>query len=167
MIAFWFSDIADDGGNLANLLFVDTLDDDVHRLGFDAHLDAINCWDDISVGMTDIKDKIVALHFSSVTDALDFEDFLEAFVDTLNHTIDDGSGSAVIHTHFDGIIWTCDKKMSVLDFEGKVLVEGLGELTELALDSDLGAIDGDSDTCWNGNRFSTDSRHFPYPPYQT
>ena len=85
---------SDVGGELADLLLVDAVDDDlVLRRDFDG--DAIDLFDGDQVGVTQVHDELVALFAGTIANAVDLEFLLEALGHADDHVVDEAAGQAV------------------------------------------------------------------------
>ena len=94
LIGFRRSLGSDVGGELADLLLVNAVDD--HLVGSrNLDGDAIDLFHGHKVGVAKVHDELVAFLAGSVADAVDVELLLEAIGNTDNHIVDEAAGQTV------------------------------------------------------------------------
>ena len=157
----------DFGCKLADLLLVDTLDDDVVCVG-DVDLDVLVLAHDDLVGVTEVHDKVLAFLAGAVADAVDLQLLFKAVGHADDHVVDQRTGQTVQGTVLLGVVGAGDVDDTIVDVDLHLGYEG-------ALDAALGALDGDVivlvdldfNAGGNGDGCSTDSRHcVPSLPYK-
>ena len=104
--------------------------------------------------------EVLALHLSSVADAYDFEDFLEAFGDADDHVVDEGSRHAVGGA--DGLVVVCarDGNCAVRNGDGDVVHDIHLEGALSAFDGHMLAVDRYVYALGKRYGFASYSRHF-------
>src|SRR3954454_6851633 len=105
--------LANDGGDLADLLLGDPLDDHARGLGH-LELDALRGLDRYGMRVAERQLEVAALELGAIADALDLQGLREAVRDALDHVRHEGSREPVQRTVLRAVGRARDEDVAVL-----------------------------------------------------
>src|SRR5690606_6331945 len=159
--------LADVRGDLADLLLVDALDDQLGRL---LHLqrDARGGLDGDRVAVAARPHEALALAHHAATAVLDLQRLLEALRRPGAHAVHQGPGEPVQTAHVGAVLGPAHDHLAVLEVGLDGRGDRVGQRALRPLDGDLTAVDADLDTAGHGDGIASDSRHWSEPsPHHT
>src|SRR5829696_6945018 len=150
--------LADVGGDLADELLVDPLDDDARRLR-DLELDPLRRLDRHGVRVAERELEVAAAGLGPVADALDLQRLGVALGDAVDHVEDERARQTVQRAVVRAVGRALDEDRGVLLLDGDVARDRLRELAAGAVHAHDAGVDADRDAVGHGDGLLADAGH--------
>src|SRR3954452_12304637 len=153
--------LADDGGDLADLLLVVALDDHARRLRH-LELDALRRLDRHGMRVAERQLEVAALELRAVADALDLEGLGKARRDTFHHVRHERAGEPVQGAVLGAVRRAGDEQLLALLLDVDRAVLALEQVTSRAGHADDLRLDRDGHAGGDGDGLLSDAAHLGY-----